>query len=167
VISDLGRRPFIARPAPFVGNCISAASLDQYDARMIRTLEAGDRAGIALAVACALHCLMTPVLATSLQIAGVIASERTEFAFLGVSLLISGMTVVVNCLRRRASAVVWATFVVGAALLLSTRVSSAWAEPFERPLVVVGAGMIVVAHVINLVNCHCRKEGPTCVQTAS
>jgi hypothetical protein len=109
---------------------------------------------------------MTPVLATSLQIAGVIASERTEFAFLGVSLLVSGMTVVVNCLRRRASAVVWGTFVVGAALL-STRLSSAWAEPFERLLVVVGAGMIVVAHVINLVNCHCRKEGPTCVQTAS
>jgi hypothetical protein len=129
-----------------------------------RSLDLGDRAGIAVAVACALHCLTAPILATSLQIAGIVASEQTELAFLGSSLLISGTTVVANCLRRRARAVVWVTFVVGASLL-AARIGGDWAEPLEAPLVVGGAGMIVAAHVINLANCRCRKGGPICVET--
>jgi hypothetical protein len=132
---------------------------------VIRTLDLGDRAGIAVAVACALHCLTLPILGTSLQIAGVVASEPAELAFLGLSLLVSGTTVVVNCLRHRARAVVWGTFVVGASLLLAARTGGVGAGPLEASLVVAGAGTIVAAHVINLVNCRCRKAGPMCVET--
>ena len=123
----------------------------------------GDRAGIALAAACALHCIATPMLAASIQVAGVFASERTELMFLASSLLISGTTMLANCLRRRARGVVWASFVVGASLLISARSGVEWAELMEQPLVVAGAGLIVMAHVANLFYCRCSKEEPSCV----
>jgi hypothetical protein len=132
---------------------------------MIRSLDLGDRAGIVVAVACALHCVTAPMLGTSLQLAGVLASERTDFVFLGFSLLISGATVLANCLRRRTRALVWCAFAAGASLLLAARIESAWAEVLETPLVVGGAGMIVAAHVVNLIHCRCRKDGPTCMET--
>jgi hypothetical protein len=130
-----------------------------------RSLELADTAGIAVSVACAVHCLAAPILGASLQIAGALAFDRTELAFVGASLLISGTTVVANCLRRDGRVAVWGTFVVGAGLLVAARSGIAWVERFEPPLVFGGAGMIVAAHVINLRNCRCRKEGPSCVQT--
>ena len=122
-----------------------------------------DRAGIALAAACALHCIATPMLAASLQVAGVFTSERTELVFLASSLLISGTTILATCLRRGARGVVWASFVVGASLLISARSGVEWAELMEQPLVLAGAGLIVMAHVANLFYCRCSKEEPSCV----
>lgn len=110
-----------------------------------------------MALACALHCLAVPMLGATLQFAGVLASERTESAFLGTSLLISGTTVLVHCLRRRTSAAVWGTFAAGAAILIATRLERAWMEPFELPLVLSGAAMIVTGHVINLINGRCQR----------
>jgi hypothetical protein len=112
---------------------------------VIQSIEMGDRAGIAVAVACAFHCVAAPILGTSIQIAGAFASEGAELAFLGSSLLISGTTVVANCLRHSVRGAVWRTFVVGAALLLVARSGVAWAEMLEQPLVIGGAGMIVAA----------------------
>lgn len=130
---------------------------------MIRTLELGDRAGIAVAAACALHCLAAPVLGTSLQIAGVLLSEGAELAFLSTSLLVSGTTVLATCLRRGGRAAVWATFLVGAALLVSARSGTAWAERLEPALVFGGAGLVAAAHVVNLRHCRCRTEERSCV----
>jgi hypothetical protein len=123
----------------------------------------GDRAGIAVALVCALHCVAVPLVGASVQVAGTLASERTELLFLTSSLLISGTTVLANCLRRGARRAVWGAFVVGASLLLYARVGVASAEYIEQPLVLGGAGMIVAAHVMNLFNCRCREEGPSCV----
>jgi hypothetical protein len=131
---------------------------------VIRTLDSGDPAGIAVAAGCALHCLAAPILGATLPIAEVVASERTELVLLGSSLLISGTTVVASCLRRRARPVVWRTFAIGASLLLTAKIGSERVEPFELLLVVGGAGMIVTTHVINLVYCRCREEGPPCVE---
>jgi hypothetical protein len=130
---------------------------------VIQSIDMGDRAGIAVAVACALHCVAAPILGTTVQVTGALASERTELVFLGSSLLISGTTVVANCLRRRARAAVCGTFVVGATLLLAARSGIAWAEPVEQPLVAGGAGLIVAAHVLNLFNCRCRRQASSCV----
>jgi hypothetical protein len=54
--------------------------------------------------------------------------------------------------------------VIGASLLLTAKIGSERVEPFELLLVVGGSGMIIAAHVINLVYCRCREEGPTCVE---
>jgi hypothetical protein len=130
---------------------------------VVRSVELGDRAGIAVAVVCAFHCVAAPILGASLQIAGVFASERAELAFLGSSLLISGTTILANCLRRDARAAVWGSFLVGAGLLVAARSGVAWAERLEHPLVFAGAGMIVAAHVMSLRNCRCKTDGPSCV----
>jgi hypothetical protein len=132
---------------------------------VIRSIETGDRAGIAVAVACAFHCLAVPLFGASIQVLGAFASERTELLFLTSSLLVSGTTVLASCLRRGARRAVWRAFAVGASLLLCARVGFAWAERIEQPLVLGGAGMIVVAHCINLFNCRCSEEGPSCVET--
>jgi hypothetical protein len=126
-------------------------------------MEIGDRAGIAVAFVCALHCVAAPLAGASVQVAGTLASERTELLFLASSLLISGTMVLANCLRRGARRAVWGAFGVGASLLLCARVGLAFAERIEQPLVLAGAGMIVAAHVMNLFNCRCREEGPSCV----
>ena len=130
---------------------------------MIRSIELGDRAGIAVAVACALHCCVAPILATSVQAAGVFASERSELAFLASSLLISGTTVVASCRRRGALGVTWSTFVFGSSLLVAARIGFEWVEPIEQELVIAGAGLVVTTHAINLFKCRCGKEGPSCV----
>jgi hypothetical protein len=98
-----------------------------------------------------------------MQVAGVLASERAELAFLIASLLISGTAVVVRCLRRGARGVVWGTFVVGAGVLVAARIEVDWAEASEQGLVVAGAGLIIAAHLANLFACGCRKEGSSCV----
>jgi hypothetical protein len=122
-----------------------------------------DRAGIAVAVACVVHCVAAPMLATSVQLAGVFASERAELAFVGLSFIISGTTVAASCLRRHAPRTVWGAFVLGASLLLCARLGFAWTVRVEQPLVIAGAAMIVAAHLANLSNCRCTKDSHACV----
>jgi hypothetical protein len=131
---------------------------------MIRAQELGDSTGISVAVACALHCLAAPILGAALPMARVLVSEQAELAFLGSSLLISGTTVVATC-RRRGSLAVWGAFLVGAGLLVAGGSVIEWSEPIEASLVVGGAGMIVAAHAMNIRQCQCRDDGPSCVAT--
>jgi hypothetical protein len=131
---------------------------------MIRSQEMGDSTGIAVAVACALHCLAAPILGAALPMAGVLVSEQAELAFLGSSLFISGTTVVATC-RNRGRLSVWGAFLVGAGLLMAAGSGIEWSEPIEASLVVGGAGMIVAAHVMNIRQCRCRDDGPSCVAT--
>jgi hypothetical protein len=132
---------------------------------MVRSMAIADRAGIVLAVACAVHCVAAPVLATSLQLAGVFASESTELLFLTSSLLISGMTVGTACAQGRCRRLTGGAFAAGACCLIA-RLGLAWFEAVERPLVVAGAGLIVVAHLVNLSTCRCDGEGSTCAAAA-
>jgi hypothetical protein len=101
--------------------------------------------------------------AVSMQAAAV---ERTELTLLMLSLVLSATTVAVHCLRGGARVVVWGAFVCGAALVgapLALDVPKL-IEPVVR---LTGAGMIVAAHVINLVNCRCRGEGASCAEAES
>jgi hypothetical protein len=127
---------------------------------MIRAIELGDRAGIVAAVACAIHCLLLPLIATSVQASNVFAPERTEFVVLAASLLISGATVVASRARRDARVAVWSTFAAGAGVLISARLGASGS--IEQALVTAGAGLVVAAHVINLSSCRCRKDAPSC-----
>jgi hypothetical protein len=102
----------------------------------------------------------TPVLAASLQVAALFASERTELMFLSSSLLVSGVTFGASCLRRGTPGwrLICALFALGAGLLLASRAGRDWTEPFEQTLVIAGAAFIVAAHVVNLISCRCAEE---------
>jgi hypothetical protein len=130
---------------------------------MLRALEIGDRAGIAIAVACAAHCLVAPAFAASIQVAGTLASDQAEWMFLGSSLVVSGVTVVASCMRGVARRAVLIAFLTGAGLLLVGRLGGSRAETIELPLVALGAGTIVAAHLLNLFQCRCRKGNTSCV----
>jgi hypothetical protein len=129
---------------------------------MLRSRPFGDRAGIALAVLCATHCVAVPVLAASLPLAAGFASESTELLFLTSSLLMSGAAIGIACAEGRCRLLTGAAFVAGAGCLIAARLDVAWAEAMERPLVLAGAGLIVAAHFINLSNCRCDGEGAKC-----
>jgi hypothetical protein len=130
---------------------------------MLRALEIGDRAGIAIALTCAAHCLVAPAVAASIQVAGVLASDQAEWMFLGSSIAVSGVTVAVSCLRGVARGAVVGALVAGAGVLLVARLGGSWAETIEQPLVALGAGTIVAAHLLNLFQCRCRKGNTSCV----
>jgi MerC mercury resistance protein len=123
-------------------------------------LETGDRAGIAVAIACAIHCVAAPVLAASVQVAALFASERTELLFLSFSLLVSGVTFGASCLRRgtREWRLICGLFGLGSGFLLVTRIGWGWTEPLEQPLVLAGATLIVAAHLFNVSSCRCTEE---------
>jgi hypothetical protein len=133
---------------------------------MVRSVAMGDRIGIALAVVCAAHCVAAPVLAASLQLAGALGSESTELLFITSSLLISGMTIVTACAQGRCRLLAASAFLAGACCLIAPRLDLAWVEAVEHPLIVAGAGLIVVAHLVNLSNCRCDEEGATCAAAA-
>jgi hypothetical protein len=130
---------------------------------MLRALEIGDRAGIAIALTCAAHCLVAPVVAASLQVAGGLASDQAEWIFLSSSIAVSGLTIGVRCLHGAVRRTVVGAFVVGAGLLLVARLGGSWAETIERPLMALGTGTVVAAHLLNLFQCRCRKGNTSCV----
>ena len=128
---------------------------------MANSISIGDRVGIVAAIACGVHCLAAPLLA-SVQFTRVLGSERVETAFLVTSLMISGVTCTASSLRRGARHAIWVAFTSGAAVLVVARLSDALTTPVERGLVVAGASLIVVAHVVNLFGCRCAEEGQSC-----
>jgi hypothetical protein len=128
---------------------------------MLRTTDAGDRAGIGLAIACAVHCVAAPIVAASFQAAAALVSERTELLFLSASLVVSGATITTNCVVRRGRPATLVLFTLGAMTLMVARGSLVPAES-ERLLVLGGAGTIVAAHILNLLTCRCADEGSTC-----
>jgi hypothetical protein len=129
---------------------------------MTHALQLGDRTGIVVATACGLHCAVAPLLAVSMQAA--LFAERLEVALFTSSLVLSGALVTAHCLRRGASRAVSGAFLVGAALL---GVPSALTVPevIEPIFGVAGSGLIVIAHLLRLAGCRCRK-GPVCVDNA-
>jgi hypothetical protein len=127
-----------------------------------KSIEIGDRAGIVVAVVCAVHCLAAPLFAASLPLAGMFTSERTELAFVISSFLISGATVAASCLRRGARRAVWVAFLAGAIVILSARLVAGLTLPVEQGLVMAGATLTVAAHSINLLRCRCTLSDKRC-----
>src|ERR1700752_2805440 len=108
---------------------------------MTRSSETGDRAGIVVAVACAVHCLAIPIVAASMPLASILVSEWSEFVILAASLLISSVAMVTSCRRHDAPWAALGTFCLGPGLLLPARLGLA--RPLELPLTLVGAGLVV------------------------
>lgn len=92
-------------------------------ARLVRDAAAGDRAGICLAGACALHCVGAPLVASFLPVAETLDSPVMEWAFLTGSLVTSVTALAAGCLRTHGQVRTMALFAFGAAWLLAPRLS--------------------------------------------
>jgi len=118
----------------------------------IRTAPVSDRLGIALSALCLVHCLLLPVLVTAFP-AFLLASlfdwahDSTVFhtVLLGVVLLISGPVLSQGGRHDRR---IWPMAVVGFLFLGATLFVEP--ESLEQLATVIGATLLVGAHVLNL-----------------
>lgn len=115
-----------------------------------------DPAGICLSSLCALHCLAGPLLVTALPLAGFgfLVDERTELLFLLASLTLAAGSLAWGFhLHRQQRALL--TLGAAAAMIAAGRIFLEGA--YEITLVVVGAGLLTISHVINFQLCRaCR-----------
>lgn len=114
-----------------------------------------DKTSIWLALFCALHCLLVPVLLPTLSLMGLsfLGMLWLERAVLSVSLLIGGIAVLIG-MRHHRSLVPLLMLSAGGLLYFNKH---AFTHEIEYAMIIVGSVLIVSAHVMNLHLCRVRK----------
>lgn len=110
-----------------------------------------DASGASMSTLCAVHWVLTPMMATLLPVIGlgILADERTEFALLALSasLGIVGLGLGYRVHRSRRAVVALAT---GLGLLALGRVAEGWeAEGIGLPMIVGGGLVVASSHLLN------------------
>jgi hypothetical protein len=124
-----------------------------------RTVPLADGAGAGVAIACALHCLLTPWLITVLPLlAPAVATERTEGGFLAASLSLSGATLLAARLRIHACWRPVVMFTVAALAMAGARALGVVEQPLGQVTVLSAAGLITVAHCANVRCCRDARD---------
>jgi hypothetical protein len=119
-----------------------------------------DRAGVVVAVACALHCAALPLAAGLLSAMGLglLLDERIEVALLMLAGLIGGWSLWPAFRRRHRRILPLLLFGSGLLALIAVRRFEDAAAVLEIPMILVGAGAVASAHLLNLSLCrHCRE----------
>jgi hypothetical protein len=117
-----------------------------------------DSAGICLASACAVHCMVSPLVLAALPIVGtVISGTFAEWTFMTSSLATSAVTLAVGCRRHHRRWTPVTLFAVGALLLILVRLTSDAEGSTGRIALIGGAALIAAAHGMNL---HWRRIPP-------
>jgi hypothetical protein len=120
-------------------------------------LRLADRFGCSLSVACALHCLAMPLVVTLLSITPL--AEEIELPMIVVALVVAAVTFSAGFVRNTAF-VPLALFLVAGPLMITSRcVRHAWAE---TGLLVAGAVLLGIGHVVNLRRGHLCSAASTC-----
>jgi hypothetical protein len=131
--------------------------------RMTTTLllRVADRVGVSISAACAIHCLAAPVLLTFLSIAGF--EENIELLMIGISLMIAAVTFTAGFVRNT-TVLPLALLLVGAPVMIASRsVHHPWAEP---ALLIAGAVLLSIGHVVNLRRGHLCSDECACPETS-
>ncbi|RUO32631.1 MerC domain-containing protein [Aliidiomarina soli] len=118
-----------------------------------------DKTGIWLAIVCALHCLLVPVLLPTLSLLGlsVLGADTLERAVLSLSALIGGVAIAIGTKHHRSPLPLLA-LLAGVVLYFNKHnIGHAAGHGWEIPVVLVGAGLLISAHVMNLHLCRVRR----------
>lgn len=118
-----------------------------------------DKTGIWLAVACALHCLLVPVLLPTLSLVGMsfLGAESLERGILAVSAVIGFIAIAIGT-RHHQSPVPLVALVSGVVLYFNKHlIGHEFGHFWEIPVVLVGASLLITAHVLNLHLCRVSK----------
>jgi hypothetical protein len=112
-----------------------------------------DRAGIAVSALCVLHCALTPLLATAPVAFGLswIIGEGSEWLFVASSGAIGCASILPAYWRLHRRKRCIALFLSGIVIILGGRFVPA--ESLETPLVITGAGLMILAHASNRYFC--------------
>lgn len=122
-----------------------------------------DKAGISIAILCALHCLLLPVVLPTLALMGLsfMGMFWVELVVLSTSMIVGGVAVFLG-FRHHSSPLPLLALVSGGVLFFFKHEMS---SPWEQIAIVVGALLLITAHTANLYMCRKRNKVP-CEQIA-
>jgi len=117
-----------------------------------------DKAGISIAIVCALHCLLLPVVLPTLALMGLsfMGMFWVELVVLSTSMIVGGFAVVLG-FRHHSSPIPLLALITGGALFFAKHEMS---SPWEQIAIVAGAFMLITAHTLNLYLCRKRNNVP-------
>lgn len=120
-----------------------------------------DRLGCSLSAACAVHCLATPLFVTFLSISPV--GEEIEFPMMVVALLLAAVTFSAGFVRNTTLLPLTLLVVAGPLMMASRCVHRPW---LETTLLVAGAVLLSIGHVVNLRRGHECSAARGCDEVA-
>ena len=120
-----------------------------------------DKVGVIASCACALHCTLAPLVVAVLPLLGLrfLVDERTEWIFVGTSILIGVASLLPSYLRHRRTRPL-SMFALGLCFILTARLILEGNLAVEIPILILGALFVSLSHLIN------RKFCQSCVSCA-
>lgn len=118
-----------------------------------------DKTGIWLAIVCALHCLLVPVLLPTLSLVGLsfLGAESLERMVLTASAIIGAIAIGIGT-RHHRSALPLLALAAGVVLYFNKHhIGHQFGHYWEIPVVLTGAVLLIVAHLLNLYLCRVSK----------
>ncbi|MBA3988758.1 MAG: MerC domain-containing protein [Idiomarina sp.] len=118
-----------------------------------------EKTGIWLAIVCALHCLLVPVLLPTLSLIGLsfLGAESLERGILLVSAVLGGVAIGIGS-RHHRSPLPMLALATGVVLYFNKHnIGHEFGHLWEIPVVLVGASLLITAHVMNLYMCRVAK----------
>ena len=117
-----------------------------------------DKVGIVMAILCALHCLLVPVVLPTLALVGLsfLGYEWFERLVLTIGLLI-GVLAIGSGIRHHGSPLPMIALILGGFLYFFKDILGHRMEPW---LIVMGALLLITAHTLNLHLCRTRNRVP-------
>jgi MerC mercury resistance protein len=114
-----------------------------------------DRAGVVAAVACAIHCTALPLAAGILSAVGLglLLDERIELALMMLAGLIGAWSLWPAFRRRHGRVLPLLLFGAGLLVLIAARRLQDASAVVEIPMILIGAGSVTSAHLLNLSLC--------------
>lgn len=116
-----------------------------------------DRAGIALSALCAVHCLATIVLVSTLGLGGeLLADPIIHEVGLALAMVVAAVAIGIGALRHR-HPVPFVTAMTGLSFM-----GGALAVPHgseEAVLTIIGVALVSLGHILNLRACRCALSG--------
>jgi accessory gene regulator protein AgrB len=112
-----------------------------------------DRLSIVASVACAIHCVLLPLMFTTLPFFGIELMENffLELATVIISLAIGGLAIWKGYKKYHRNKLIPLSFVIGIAVLIISNHS--YAEFIEISLKFSGATILIITHMYNLKKC--------------
>ncbi|WP_206486521.1 MerC domain-containing protein [Thalassotalea sp. G2M2-11] len=116
-----------------------------------------DRIGITATSLCALHCILLPILLPALPLLGIsyLADHTWEHVFLIVTAILGAIAMFSGFKRYHKKMYPFYLLVIGVAVYW---VKHDFSESVQPLFIIIGATLIVAAHVINLKLCNSCKQ---------
>jgi hypothetical protein len=113
-----------------------------------------DSVGIAASSLCAVHCILSPFIAL-MPVVPIrhAAGEGAQWVFVGVSIAMGITSLLPGYLRRHRHWQGLASFMVGVSFLLAAKFVTPEGSYIEGLMMIIGAVLIIIGHIVNLVLC--------------